>query len=119
MPQTPESPYSVFLSHSAKGKVAVRLPAERWPVAVRKHLKVWFDEWVLSVAASRQSAAFSSDHPGTRKEEGLQHSRVLAFPAVASQRRRKGGACGRDNLPFRDPLDKDRRFRARLRPLAP
>ena len=39
--------YDVFLSHSAKDKAVARAVAERLQVAVRKHLKVWFDEWVL------------------------------------------------------------------------
>ena len=41
-----EFQYDVFLSHSAKDKAVVRPLAER-SVAVRKHLKVWFDDWVL------------------------------------------------------------------------
>jgi hypothetical protein len=53
-------PYAVFLSHSAKDKAVVRPLTERLPVAVRQHLKVWFGECVLLVAASRQSAANSS-----------------------------------------------------------
>ena len=53
-----EFPYDVFLSHSAKDKAIVRPLAER----LRKDgLKVWFDEWELPVAASRQSAAFSTE----------------------------------------------------------
>ncbi len=43
--------HDVFLSHSSKDKAVVRLLAERLPEAVRKHLKVWFDEWELPVAA--------------------------------------------------------------------
>ena len=43
----PAFPYDVFLSHSARDKAVARPLAERLLVAVRKHLKVWFDEWVL------------------------------------------------------------------------
>ena len=40
--------YDVFLSHSAKDKAVVRPLAER----LRKDgAKVWFDEWVLTVAS--------------------------------------------------------------------
>jgi hypothetical protein len=40
--------YDVFLSHSSKDKAIVRPLAER----LRKDgLKVWFDEWVIPVAA--------------------------------------------------------------------
>jgi len=66
MPQTPEFPYSVFLSHSSKDQAIVRPLAERLRADA---LKVWFDEWVFPVAASRQSAAFPSDKPETRTEE--------------------------------------------------
>ncbi|MBI2925242.1 MAG: hypothetical protein HYY24_06005 [Verrucomicrobia bacterium] len=66
-------------------------------------LKVWFAEWVLPVAASRQSAAFSSERQTREAEDGgalprrryaqkieagLEHLRVLACPAEASARRR-------------------------------
>jgi hypothetical protein len=34
----------------------------------------------------------------------------LACPTVASERRRNAGTCGTGNLPFRDPLNKERRF---------
>jgi len=92
--------YDVLLSRSAKDKVVVR------PLAARLRdagLRLWFDEWVLPVAASRQSAESSLGGKGTREEddgalprrryadridEGLEHSRVLACPAEASERRR-------------------------------
>jgi len=38
--------FDVFLSHSAKDKAVVS-PLAEWLVAVCKHLKAWFDEWVL------------------------------------------------------------------------
>jgi hypothetical protein len=97
--------YDVFLSHSSKDKQVVRassLSASngervgvrcRNPNSLRKDgLKVWFDEWVLPVASvydrpgedrRSQSAATAA-----KIEEGLEHSRVLARPAVAPARRR-------------------------------
>ena len=39
------------------------------------------------------------------REAGLEHSPVLACPAIASARRRKVGT-----FRFRDPLNKERRF---------
>ena len=87
-----EFQFDVFLSHSAKNKAVVRPLAERLRA---DGVKVWFDEWVLPVAASRQSAASSSKDQETRKEkdggalprrryeekieEGLERSRVLVL----------------------------------------
>ena len=105
--------HDVFLSHSAKDKAVVRPLAER----LRKDgLKVWFDEWVLK----------PGDSIPAKIEEGLERARVLvlcmsanpfgsdwdqlACPAVASERRRKAGTCGRGNLPFRDPLNQECHF---------
>ena len=81
-----EFQYDVFLSHSAKDKAVVRPLAER----LRKDgLKVWFDEWVLKPG---DSIPAKIDPPSLRSYggigEGLEHSRVLACPAVASGRRR-------------------------------
>ena len=108
-----EFQYDVFLSHSAKDKAVVRPLAERLRA---DGLKVWFDEWVLK----------PGDSIPAKIEEGLERSRVLvlcmsahafgsdwaqlARPAVASLRRRKSGTCGRGNLPFREPVNKERRF---------
>ena len=93
-----EFTHDVFVSHSAKEKAVVR-PfdslsasagerararcrnlhlAERLPVAVRQHLKVWFDEWLLK----------PGDSIPARTEEGLGQSRVLACPGEARWRRR-------------------------------
>ena len=63
----PAFPYDVFLSHSARDKAVARPLAERLLVAVRKHLKVWFDEWVLK----------PGDSIPAKIEAGLEHSRVL------------------------------------------
>jgi len=61
--------FDVFLSHSAKDKAGVWPLAERLQVAVRKHLKVWFDEWVLK----------PGDSIPAKIEDGLDHSRVLVL----------------------------------------
>jgi hypothetical protein len=86
--------YDVFLNHSSKDKALVRPLAER----LRSDgLKVWFDEWEPAVAASRQSAAnFSGDQANRGQKDG---------GALPSRR-----TCGRGNLAFRDPLNKERRF---------
>jgi hypothetical protein len=70
-----EFSFDVFLSHSSKDKAIARDVAERLR---RDGLRVWFDEWVLR----------AGDSIPAKIEEGLEHSRVLACPAVASARRR-------------------------------
>ena len=98
-----EFQFDVFLSHSAKDKAVVRPLAER----LRKDgLKVWFDEWVLKPG---DSIPAKIDPPSLRSysviEEGLEHSRVLACPAIASSRRRmlcmSANAFGSDWAQFR------------------
>ena len=63
-------PYDLVLSHSSKDKAVVRPLAERLRA---DGLKVWFDEWVLK----------PGDSIPAKIEEGLEHSRVPACPAVA------------------------------------
>ena len=94
--------YDVFLSHSAKDKAVVRPLAERL-----RHdgLKVWFDEWVLK----------PGDSIPAKIEEGLEQSRVLVLCLSAQAfgsdwAQWEAGTCGRGNLPFRDPLNRGRRF---------
>ena len=100
--------YDVFLSYSSKDRTIVCAVAERLRV---DGLRVWFDEWVLK----------AGDSIPAKIEEGLEHSRVLACPAVASARRRmlcmSANAFGSDwaqleagTFRFRDPLNKERRF---------
>ena len=94
----------VFLSHSAKDKPVVR-PLEDWLVAVCKHLKVWFDEWVLK----------PGDSIPAKIEEGLENSRVLVLCMSANAfgsdwAQLEAGTYGRGNLPFRDALNQERRF---------
>ncbi len=106
----PAFPYDVFLSHSAKDKAVARPLAERLLVAVRKHLKAWFDEWVLK----------PGDSIPAKIEAGLEHSRVLVLCLSAQAfgsgwAQLEAGTCGRGNwweqrLAVRDPLNRERRF---------
>ena len=66
MPASPDFPYDVFLSHSAKDKAVVRPLAERLRA---DGVKVWFDDWVLK----------PGDRIPAKIEEGLEHSRVLVL----------------------------------------
>ena len=79
--------YDVFLSHSAKDKTVVRPLAERWQVAVRQHLKVWFDEWVRKPTVPL--AHRMGEGAGVRAakiEAGLEHSRSALQPLAFSCR---------------------------------
>jgi len=94
---SPDFEHDVFLSHSANDKAVVCPLTER---SRKDGLKVWFDEWELGVAASRESAANSSEGharevnkdggalPRRRYEEmieaGLEHSRVLVLRMSAN-----------------------------------
>jgi len=114
-----EFQYDVFLSHSAKDKAVLRPLAERLPVAVRKHLKAWFDRWEIPVASvyDRRSEERRSQSTATaaRIEERLERSRVLVLCMSPHKFgsdwvQLEAGTCGRGNLPFRDPLNQERRF---------
>lgn len=137
MPEPPFN-YGVFLSHSAKDKQAVPVPNGVRPLAERLRadgLKVWFDQWVLEPGdqnpvsgSSRRGSAQTSGHPDERVsgltsaatreemiEEGLEHSRVLVLCMSANAfgsdwAQLEAGTCGRGNLPFRDSLNRERRF---------
>ena len=70
--------HDVFLSHSSKDKEVVRAVAERLPA---DGLRVWLDDWEI-----RPGDSLSPWGAGVRAakiEAGLEHSRVLACPAVA------------------------------------
>jgi hypothetical protein len=97
MPQSPEFPYDVFLSHSAKDKAVVRPLAERL-----RHdgLKVWFDEWVLK----------PGDSIPAKIEAGLEHSRVLVLCMSASAFGSDWAQLEAGTFRFRDPLNQERRF---------
>ena len=126
-----EFQYDVFLSHSTKDKAVVRPLAERLREAGPR---LWFDEWGLKAGDSLSSGEMARVR-ASETEAGLEHSQFgfrvsgfgfaqpgmsanafgsdwaqLACPAVALQRRLKAGTCGRGNLPFRAPLNKERRL---------
>jgi hypothetical protein len=99
--------YDLFLSHSAKDKAVVRPLAERLSVVVRKHLKVWFDEWVLK----------PGDSIPAKIEEGLEHSRMLvlcmsaqAFGSDRAQLLNDPQPSTNNHQPDCAPLDRERRF---------
>lgn len=97
-----EFQFDVFLSHGAKDKAVVRPLAERLR---QDGLTVWFHEWVLK----------PGDSIPAKIEEGLEHSRVLVLCMSANTvgsdwAHLEAGTCGRGNLPFRDPLNRERRF---------
>ena len=101
-------PYDVFLSHSAKDKAVVRPLAERLRT---DGVKVWFDEWVLKPGDSIEK----NQSKTAKIEEGLERSRVLVLCISANAfgsdwAQLESGTCGRGKLPFRDPLNKERRF---------
>jgi hypothetical protein len=94
-------------------------------------LRVWFDEWEVPVAASRQSAAFSNgEQDGQQAEDGgalprrryglaiergleASRTRVLRLSPVALGSDWVGlerNAVGRGDLPFRDPTNAGCRF---------
>ena len=101
-------PYDVFLSHSAKDKAVVRPLAER---SRADGVKVWFDEWVLKPGDSIEK----NQSKTAKIEEGLERSRVLvlcmsahAFGSDWAQL--ESGTFRTGQRPFRDPLNKERRF---------
>ena len=112
-----EFQFDVFLSHSAKDKAEVRPLAERLRA---DGVKVWFDEWVLPKDEMRRMKAESELHPSLLilhhlVEEGLERSRVLvlcisahAFGSDWAQV--ESGTFRTGQRPFRDPLNKERRF---------
>jgi hypothetical protein len=91
-----QCPYDIFLSHSAKDKEVVCTVAERLRA---DGVRVWLDEWEIR----------PGDSIPAKIEDGLEHSRVLACPAVAFERRRKADTSGRE-LPSCDPLNQERTF---------
>jgi hypothetical protein len=114
--------YDVFLRHGSKDKAVLRLLAERLR---QDGVKVWFDdceiepgdnipakieEWLAHSTFGLRISAFGFAKPGMPANSFGSDWAQLACPAIASERRRKSGTCGRGNLPFRDPLNKERRF---------
>src|ERR1039457_333482 len=94
--------FDVFLSHSAKDKAVVRDVAARLK---QDGVRVWLDEEQIK----------SGDSIPAKIEAGLEHSRVLVLCMSANAfgsdwAQLESGTCGRGNLPFRDPLNKERRL---------
>jgi hypothetical protein len=115
-----EFQYDVVLSHSAQDKAVVRPLAERLR---QDGLKVWFDEWELPSPAGAgeggrrpgEGRGAQADNIPAKIEEGLEHSRVQVLCRSAQAfgsdwAQWEAGTCGRRNLRFRDPLNRERRF---------
>ena len=113
-------PYDVILSHSAKDKAVVRPLAER---LCKDGLKGWFDEWEPPSPAGAgeggrrpgEGRGAESDSIPAKIEAGLERSRVLVLRMSANAfgsdwAQWEAGTCGRRNLHFRDPLNRERRF---------
>ena len=119
--------YDVFLSHSAKDKAVVRSLAERLR---QDGLKVWFDEGAVpspagageggrrpgegrgakadSIPAKIEEGPFKF---GTRNSEfGIPRLCMSANAFGSDWAQLEAGTCGKGNLPFRDPLNQERRF---------
>ncbi len=103
-------PYDVVLSHSAKDKAVVRPLAERLRA---DRVKVWFDEWVLNPGDSIES--FQSKT--AKIEEGLALFRfgfsrpfMSAYAFGSDWAQLESGTLRTGQRPFRDPLNKERRF---------
>ncbi len=150
IPHSQEFQHDVFLSHSAKDKAVGRFSntlsasigeragvrcrnshlAKRLPVAVRKHLKVWFDEWECPSPAGAgeggrrpgEGRGAEADSMPAKIEEGPFHFGFrtsdfgFAQPSLSANAfgsdwaQLEAGTCGRRNLRFRDPLNQERRF---------
>ena len=109
-----ELQYDVFLSHSAQDKAVVRPLAERLRA---DGVKVWFDEWALKpVVPLAHRMGEGSGVRAAKIEEGLERSRVLVLCISANAfgsdwAQLESGTFNRGgNLPFRDPLNQERRF---------
>jgi len=90
-------PYDVFLNHSAKDKAVVRPLAER----LRADGNTSKDETAL--------------HPSSFIIHPFPTVLCMSAHAFGSDwAQLESGTFGRSNLPFRDPLNKERRFLARL-----
>ena len=118
-----EFQYDVFLSHNAADKPRVRRLAERLRTAGRR---VWFDEWEIPVAASRESAALLSRRQEPRAERdggaltrpryaekverGLEASRTLVRCLSPAALGSDWVELERTTVLFRDPANAGRCF---------
>jgi hypothetical protein len=94
--------HDVFFNHSSRDKPVVRELAARLK---RDGVRVWLDEEQIKLG----------DSVPAKIEERLEESRVLVLCMSANAfgsdwAQLKAGTCGMGNLPFRDPLNKERRF---------
>ena len=112
-----EFPYDVFLSHSAKDKAVVRRLAERLRA---DGMKVWFDEWVLKPDDSSERNQSKTEKIeeelelfsfGFRVSDFGFSSPCLSANAFGSDwAQLESGTFRAGQRPFRDPLNKERRF---------
>jgi hypothetical protein len=107
----PAFTHDVFLSHSAKDKTIMRAVAERLRA---DGLRMWLDDWEVGPGDSL-SPGERARVRASQIEHGLEHSRVLVLCMSANAfgsdwAQLEAGTCGRGNVPFRDPLNKERRF---------
>ena len=108
--------HDVFLSHSAKDKGVVRASSlsasngERVGVRCRSLDLLRQDGVKVPFNFGFRISDFGFAKPCMSANAFGSDAAQLACPAVATRRRRKAGTCGRGNLPFRDPLNKERRF---------
>ncbi len=90
--------FDVFLSHNEKDKPRVRLLADRLKAA---GLRVWFDEWAIKVGEDIQLAV----------EHGLEDSRTVVLCMSPAAFGSDWVTAERSTTLFRDPTNKDRRFK--------
>ena len=112
-----ESPYDVFLSHSAKdkrskpptlmhdtgGNAVVRDVTERLK---KDGLRVWFDEWEIPPGDSIERTQSKT----AKIEEGLERSRVLVLCMSANAFGSEPAQLESGTFRVRNPLNKERRF---------
>ena len=97
-----EFQFDVFLSHSAKDKAVLRELAARLQ---QDGVRAWLDEEQIK----------PGDSIPAKIGDRLEHSRVLVLCMSANAfgsdwAQLEAGMFGRGNLPFRDPLNRERRF---------
>ena len=71
-------------------------------------LKVWFDEWEIAKVEGAKRKSASEHQPSALSLQPFLGLSANAFGSDWAQL--EAGTCGRGNLPFRDPLNQERRF---------
>ncbi len=112
MPQPPDFPYDVFLSHNHADKPRVRRLAERLKAAA---LRVWFDEWNIPKAEGKRMKDESELHPSSFTphpllDQGLEQSRVLLLCISPNALASGWVAVERSTAIHRDAANEGRRF---------